>query len=183
MPNASSANNWLPSSRADDDFHLGRLAPGSQAPYRGSAARRCDLALAEDCVQDVLVTAMQHWPAEGWPERPGAWLMTAAKHRLLDRMRHVQMTAREQQALGHDADARTAHLVPDPLDLLLADEADEVSDNALRLMFIACTPSWRLRRNGRSPCAWWPVNPSSCRRHPSAQRVWTRWRAAAARMH
>lgn len=99
-----------------------------------------DLALAEDCVQDALVAALQHWPAEGWPERPGAWLMTAAKHRLLDRVRHARMSTREQQALGHEADAREAHLAPDPLDLLLADEADDVGDDALRLMFIACHP-------------------------------------------
>ncbi|MBZ8142671.1 RNA polymerase subunit sigma-24 [Rubrivivax gelatinosus] len=99
-----------------------------------------DLASAEDCVQDALVAALQHWPAEGWPERPGAWLMTAAKHRLLDRLRHAQMAAREQQALGDDADARASHVAPDPLDLLLADEADEVGDDALRLMFIACHP-------------------------------------------
>ena len=99
-----------------------------------------DLALAEDCVQDALVAAMQHWPAEGWPERPGAWLMTAAKHRLLDRMRHVQMVVREQQALSDDADARESHLAPDPLELLLANEADDVGDDALRLMFIACHP-------------------------------------------
>lgn len=99
-----------------------------------------DLALAEDCVQDALVAAMQNWPAEGWPERPGAWLMTTAKHRLLDRMRHVQMAAREQKALAADADACAAHLAPDPLALLLADEADEVGDDALRLMFIACHP-------------------------------------------
>lgn len=99
-----------------------------------------DLALAEDCVQDALVAAMQHWPAEGWPERPGAWLMTAAKHRLLDQMRHVQMVVREQQALSDDADARESHLAPDPLDLLLANEADDVGDDALRLMFIACHP-------------------------------------------
>ena len=66
--------------------------------------------------------------------------MTAAKHRLLDRMRHALMAAREQQALGDEADARAAHLAPDPLDLLLADEADEVGDDALRLMFIACHP-------------------------------------------
>jgi predicted RNA polymerase sigma factor len=42
--------------------------------------------------------------------------------------------------LGDDADARAAHLAPDPLGLLLADEADEVGDDALRLMFIACHP-------------------------------------------
>lgn len=99
-----------------------------------------DLALAEDCVQDALLAAMQHWPTEGWPERPGAWLMTVAKHRLLDRVRHAQMSTREQQALGHEANAREAHLAPDPLDLLLADEADDVGDDALRLMFIACHP-------------------------------------------
>ncbi len=99
-----------------------------------------DVALAEDCVQDALVAAVQHWPVEGWPERPGAWLMTTAKHRLLDRMRHAQMATREQLALGHDADACTAHLSPDPLDLLLADEADELGEDALRLMFIACHP-------------------------------------------
>lgn len=99
-----------------------------------------DLAQAEDCVQDALLAALQHWPAEGWPERPGAWLMTAAKHRLLDRLRHAQMAGREAQALGHDADARGAHLAPDPLDLLLAVEADDVGDDALRLMFIACHP-------------------------------------------
>ena len=124
------------------------MTPPIEAVWRLEARRLtgallragADLALAEDCVQDALVAAMQHWPAEGWPERPGAWLMTAAKHRLLDRMRHAQMAAREQQALGDDADARAAHLAPDPLDLLLADEADELGDDALRLMFIACHP-------------------------------------------
>ncbi len=124
------------------------MTPTIEAVWRLEARRLtgallragADLASAEDCVQDALEAAMQHWPAEGWPERPGAWLMTAAKHRLLDRMRHAQLAAREQQALGDDADARAAHLAPDPLDLLLADEADEVGDDALRLMFIACHP-------------------------------------------
>ena len=99
-----------------------------------------DVALAEDCVQDALVSAMQRWPTEGWPERPGAWLMTAAKHRFTDRMRHVRMAERQTEALGHDADATGAHLGPDPLDILMAGEADDVGDDALRLMFIACHP-------------------------------------------
>jgi RNA polymerase sigma factor (sigma-70 family) len=124
------------------------MTPSIEAIWRLEATRLtgallragADLALAEDCVQDALVAALQHWPAEGWPERPGAWLMTTAKHRLLDRMRHAQMAVREQLALGHDADAREAHLAPGPLDLLLADEDDEVGDDTLRLMFIACHP-------------------------------------------
>jgi RNA polymerase sigma factor (sigma-70 family) len=124
------------------------MTPTIEAVWRLEATRLtgalmragADLALAEDCVQDALVTAMERWPADGWPERPGAWLMTTAKHRLLDRVRHAQMAAREHQALGDEADARAAHLSPDPLDLLLADEADEVGDDALRLMFISCHP-------------------------------------------
>ena len=124
------------------------MTPSIEAVWRLEARRLtgallragADLALAEDCVQDALVAALQRWPAEGWPERPGAWLMTAAKHRLMDRMRHMQMAAREQQALGDDADALATHLAPDPLAMLLADEADEVGDDALKLMFIACHP-------------------------------------------
>ncbi|MGN6578739.1 MAG: RNA polymerase sigma factor [Bordetella sp.] len=124
------------------------MTPSIEAVWRLEARRLtgamlragADLALAEDCVQDALVAALQRWPAEGWPQRPGAWLMTAAKHRLLDRMRHEQMAARQQQALGADADALATHLAPDPLDILLADEADEVGDDALKLMFIACHP-------------------------------------------
>ena len=49
-----------------------------------------DLALSEDRVQDALVASIQHWPVEGWPERPGAWLMTAAKRRLPGRIRHLR---------------------------------------------------------------------------------------------
>ena len=124
------------------------MRPSIEAVWRLQAARLigallrvgADVALVEDCVQDALVAAMQRWPTEGWPERPGAWLMTAAKHRLLERMRHVQLAVRETQALGHDADARGAHLTPDPLDVFLAGEADDVGDDALRLLFIACHP-------------------------------------------
>ena len=124
------------------------MRPSIEAVWRLEATRLvsallragADVALAEDCVQDALVAALQRWPAEGWPESPGAWLMTAAKHRFTDRMRHVRMAGREAQALGQDADARGAHLGPDPLDILVAAEADDVGEDALRLMFIACHP-------------------------------------------
>jgi predicted RNA polymerase sigma factor len=46
-----------------------------------------DFALAEECVQDALVRALEHWPREGIPTRPGAWLMTVARRRALDRLR------------------------------------------------------------------------------------------------
>ncbi len=99
-----------------------------------------DLVLAEDCVQDALVAAMQRWPTEGWPVRPGAWLLTTARHRLLDRMRHKKMVAQKQLALGGDSYECAASRAPDPLDLLLADESDDVGDDDLKLMFISCHP-------------------------------------------
>ncbi|WP_374437757.1 RNA polymerase sigma factor [Inhella sp.] len=99
-----------------------------------------DLALAEDCAQDALLAALERWPSDGLPRNPGAWLMTTAKHRALDRLRHGQMAAREQGALGEDMDARRDMLAPDTLDILLADEADPLGDDVLKLLFIACHP-------------------------------------------
>lgn len=99
-----------------------------------------DLAAAEDCAQEALISALERWPGEGLPSKPGAWLMTTAKHKLLDRLRHARTAQREQAALGLDADARADAVSPDPLTLLLADEADELGDDVLRLIFIACHP-------------------------------------------
>jgi RNA polymerase sigma factor (sigma-70 family) len=58
------------------------------AGLTGVLARRTgDFALAEECVQDALVRALQRWPHDGIPLRPGAWLMTVARNCALDRLR------------------------------------------------------------------------------------------------
>ena len=54
-----------------------------------------DVGLAEEFAQDALVAALEHWPAEGVPDNPGAWLMTTAKHRALDRLRQDALHARK----------------------------------------------------------------------------------------
>ena len=46
------------------------------------------LALAEEAVQDALVTALQQWPYQGLPDDPAAWLFRVARNRALDRLRH-----------------------------------------------------------------------------------------------
>src|SRR5204863_9299443 len=46
-----------------------------------------DFDLAEECVQDALVSALEHWPRDGVPDNPGAWLMTAARRKGIDRLR------------------------------------------------------------------------------------------------
>ncbi|HSW24668.1 MAG TPA: sigma factor, partial [Burkholderiaceae bacterium] len=72
-----------------------------------------DIGLAEELAQDALVAAMEHWPGQGAPDNPGAWLMTAAKRRALDHLRQAALHVRKQEELGADADARGDHVVPD----------------------------------------------------------------------
>ena len=67
---------------------LARIFREEAAGLTGALARRTgDFALAEECVQDALVRALEHWPRDGIPDRPGAWLMTVARNRALDRLR------------------------------------------------------------------------------------------------
>ena len=55
----------------------------------GALARQLrDVGLAEELAQDALVAALEHWPRNGIPDNPAAWLMTTAKHRAIDRLRH-----------------------------------------------------------------------------------------------
>lgn len=97
-----------------------------------------DVGLAEEFAQDALVSALERWPIDGVPDKPGAWLMTTARHRALDHLRAEALHRRKQQELGADADARGDHLVPDFSDRL--DEADPFGDDLLRLIFTACHP-------------------------------------------
>jgi len=93
-----------------------------------------DLATAEDLAHDALVAALEQWPTDGVPDRPGAWLMATAKHRAIDRIRRNATFARKLEALG--AEVAAAAWMPDP------DAAfdDAVPDDVLRLVFMACHP-------------------------------------------
>ncbi len=99
-----------------------------------------DVGLAEELAQDALIAALEHWPREGVPDKPGAWLMTTAKHRALDRLRRDQNLARKLEAIGLDLEAQEALVVPDFVDALDAKRADEIGDDLLRLIFTACHP-------------------------------------------
>jgi len=95
-----------------------------------------DVGLAEDMAQDALVAALEEWPKSGVPDRPGAWLMTAAKRRAIDHKRHEDMRARKEEAIGRDIDARTLE-GPD-FDSALD---DDIGDDLLRLIFTSCHPA------------------------------------------
>ena len=94
-----------------------------------------DVGRAEELAQDALVAALEHWPRDGVPDRPGAWLMTAARNRALDELRRGKLMMRT--AIGLRAEAESAEATaPPPEDSL----DDEIGDDLLRLIFIACHP-------------------------------------------
>lgn len=99
-----------------------------------------DVGLAEELAQDALVAALEHWPTEGIPDKPGAWLMTTAKHRALDRLRRDRVLAAKLEQIGQDLEAQEALTVPDFVDQLDDRRADEIGDDLLRLIFAACHP-------------------------------------------
>lgn len=94
-----------------------------------------DLSVAEDLAQDALVAALEHWPAAGVPDNPGAWLMAAAKHRAIDRLRRNDMTQRKHDEIGVEQELQQLLQAPDGEQL-----DDSVGDDVLRLIFIACHP-------------------------------------------
>ena len=76
-----------------------------------------DVGLAEDLAQDALVAALEKWPQSGVPDNPGAWLMTAAKHRAIDLMRRAQRLESKQADLARlmaaaQPDALFMHCLP-----------------------------------------------------------------------
>jgi len=95
-----------------------------------------DVGLAEDLAQDALLIALERWPESGIPEKPGAWLMATAKHRAIDQLRRGKMLDRKHVQVGHEMEIRQETAASD-LDAALD---DDIGDDLLRLMFMACHP-------------------------------------------
>lgn len=88
-----------------------------------------DLAVAEDALSEAFAAALRHWPVQGVPDAPEAWLAAAAQRRLLHQARHARLTQDPRfTALLADAQAPA----PEPAD---------VSDPRLRLMFVCAHPA------------------------------------------
>ena len=95
-----------------------------------------DVGLAEELAQDALVAALEQWPQAGVPRKPGAWLMATAKHRAIDRLRRDKRLERKTEEIGHSL--AFAHAMVET-DLERAME-DDIGDDLLRLVFVACHP-------------------------------------------
>jgi RNA polymerase sigma factor (sigma-70 family) len=95
-----------------------------------------DVGVAEELAQDALVAALEHWPSEGTPEKPGAWLMMTAKRRAIDLLRRNRRIERDHADLGREQDELVearVHAIETAVD-------DDIGDDLLRLIFTACHP-------------------------------------------
>ena len=95
-----------------------------------------DVGIAEELAQDALVAALEQWPRSGIPDNPGAWLMATAKHRAIDRVRRARLIERKHEEIGRELDTLQETAAPD-LDAALD---DDIGDDLLRLIFVACHP-------------------------------------------
>jgi RNA polymerase sigma factor (sigma-70 family) len=91
-----------------------------------------DWDLAEELVQEASVAALEHWPVDGLPRNPGAWLMTTARRRAIDRLRRDARFRERLERLGEEADEMER---PIPTGGPLA------ADDRLRLLFTCCHPA------------------------------------------
>ena len=89
-----------------------------------------DLELAEDAVQDAFATALERWPHDGVPQTPGAWIVTTARNRAIDRIRREKVFQRKAELIGR-------------LEELPAEEDDvsAIPDERLALVFTCCHPA------------------------------------------
>jgi RNA polymerase sigma-70 factor (ECF subfamily) len=94
------------------------------------SARTRDVAAAEDALADALMSALTTWPRDGVPQNPQAWLMTAARNRLLDHARHRWV---------RDNSAPTIELMMS--DLYETADPDALPDERLKLMLVCAHPA------------------------------------------
>ncbi len=94
-----------------------------------------DVGRAEELAQDTWLAALERWPAQGIPDNPGAWLMTTARNRAIDVLRQHQRVAGQHAQWGSELEPQPLP-PPDDSDAL----EDDIGDDLLRLMFVACHP-------------------------------------------
>jgi RNA polymerase sigma factor (sigma-70 family) len=95
-----------------------------------------DVGLAEELAQEALVAALEHWPRDGIPDKPAAWLMATAKRRAIDRLRREKLLERKHEELGREYALDQELAAWDPA----AELDDDIGDDLLRLIFTSCHP-------------------------------------------
>ena len=107
------------------------------------SARTGDVAGAEDALADAFVAALRTWPASGVPANPAAWLLTTARHKILDGLRHERVHAEAAPTLRQ--------LVGDAEEMSIG---DVFPDERLKLLFV-CAHRPSMRRSTHRSCSRW----------------------------
>jgi predicted RNA polymerase sigma factor len=95
------------------------------------AARSGDVAAAEDALSDAVLAALRRWPVDGVPDKPEAWLLQAARNRLIDSIRHDQVRLRSSEYLQQIAEEAQT----------MATTIDSFPDERLKLLFVCAHPA------------------------------------------
>ena len=96
-----------------------------------------DIDAAEEAVQDAFTVAVARWPSDGQPPNPGAWIVTTARNRAIDRLRRESVRD-ERHAQAHHLYGAAAQVSGDNA---LAPQEEPVPDDRLRLIFTCCHPA------------------------------------------
>ncbi len=101
-----------------------------------------DFDLAEEAVQDAFVAALEHWPRDGLPANPGAWITTTARNRAIDRLRRIRRLTAKAERLRRQA-AIDVEAASDVEALVVEREegVQPIADDRLRLIFTCCHPA------------------------------------------
>ncbi len=99
-----------------------------------------DIGLAEELAQEALVAALETWPGTGVPDNPGAWLMATAKNRALDHFRRDKLLERKHEELAGEMELEQEMAAADHEAALVDRMDDDIGDDLLRLVFVACHP-------------------------------------------
>jgi RNA polymerase sigma factor (sigma-70 family) len=99
-----------------------------------------DVGLAEELAQEALVAALETWPETGVPDNPGAWLVATAKNRALDHFRRGKLLERKHEELAGEMELEQEIAFADREAALIERMDDDIGDDLLRLVFVACHP-------------------------------------------
>lgn len=100
-----------------------------------------DLDLAEEVAADAIAAAVERWPVDGVPEKPGAWLLTTARRRAVDILRRRQNYAAKLAVLKVEAERDEVARLTAPAAGSAGSGADVIGDDRLRLFFTCCHPA------------------------------------------
>jgi RNA polymerase sigma factor (sigma-70 family) len=139
MP-APAEENTIPESVGESIDHLFRHQAGQMVSVLSRIFGIGNLDLIEDAVQDALVAALKTWPYNGYPDNQKAWLIEAAKNRVLDRLRYGRRFTGEDIA-DAEYDLSALKMGEKQTDTYFAAYfTNEISEDQLRMIFACCHP-------------------------------------------